>query len=190
MPYSLMVIQGDEKLLRSFLEGLVVGADAFGEIYFLDELDVDQDSLLDSIKELFLNKDPMVHILVRRRLVELINKGINDPSLENRFRIASQTPVSAAIFRYRVECYSREHGAAILELFGKLPAGVFREDIEDLIETEYPRGKGIEMYSPAHDYILKGKGEIKGAVKEVLDIYEKAKDEPLIKLKEIKFDFE
>ncbi len=92
--------------------------------------------------------------------------------------------------QFSFECFSKEHGEVIHGLFEELPEGV-EADPDTKFRTKVdPEAEGVEMYSPAHAYEYRGKGRISGSVRPMIGIYEKAVDEPLIKLGKIEFEFE
>ena len=184
-----VVIQGKQEYTRAFIEGVIVGGDAFGSLYFLDDLDVEHDSLLGQIRELISGED-MTTILIEGSLFDLVKKGISDLSQDLNLTIKNHHKVKEATFSYKVKCYSKEHGVTIKKLFEELPDGASLSPNSELEEKTDPSAKGVEMYAAAHDYELSGKGKVTGNAASVLQVYSEAVKEPLITLGKIEFTFE
>jgi hypothetical protein len=104
--------------------------------------------------------------------------------------IVASRKVLKASFAFSFECFSREHGEIIYGLFEKRPEGVEVSPDTKFSTTVDPDAEGVEMYSPAHAYEYRGKGRLSGPVRLAIGIYEKAIEEPLIKLGKIEFEFE
>ena len=185
-----LVIQGKEKVARGFVEGLMVGANAYGSIYFIDDLEVDSRHLLDWFKHLLSSKHEYISMIVEDHLLDLITKGVEDQAQDLNLSVVAAKKVTSASFEFSFECFSKEHGAAIKKLLEELP-----EDVVMLPDTQFktlhhPDAQGLEMYSPIHEFEYSGKGTLQGKVKKVVEIYRKASEEPLIKLEKLQFQLD
>lgn len=185
-----VVIKGNEKDARAFIEGLVVGADAFGSIYFVNDLNEETEGLISWFKGLVSQDDNVITLLVDGNLLDLLLKGINDSSHDVKVDVVAAKRVEQASFCFSFKAYSKEHGEEIKKLFENLPKDVSHTEdtkFELKIDSE---AAGVELYSPVHEYEYMGKGCVFGRVRKVVEIYLKAQKEPLIQLEELKIEFE
>ncbi len=184
-----VVIEGKEKQTRAFIEGLIVGADAYGSIWFIDDLDVERETIFDWIKDMVL-PDTAFSIMVEEQLFSLIERGIKDEALTFKAKILASKTVKNASFKFSLECFSKEHGKKIKKLLEERPDGVFVTEETKFTTKISPDAKGMELYAPVHDFEYKGAGVIYGKPRDVVRIYLQAVAEPLIKLGDIRFEFE
>jgi hypothetical protein len=68
-------------------------------------------------------------------------------------------------------------GDELKALFANPPPGVAVADYE-VAEKVEPDGKGIEAYAPLHDYEIKVRGRLTGAVRPLIDFYDKLEQHP------------
>jgi hypothetical protein len=72
-------------------------------------------------------------------------------------------------FGFKAEAYNRDVAAKIHDaLNADLPAGIACVDLEK--QEQHPDAKGIEMFSPAHDYVYKARGAIVGTPPGILEM--------------------
>lgn len=184
-----VVIKGKEDETRAFIEGLIVGANAYGSIWFLDDINVAREGILDWFKDL-IHPDHAFSILTEEHLIDLIQRGINDESMTFELKIVATKKVKQAGFKFSVETFSKEHGEKIKNLLEERPKDVFVTE-ETRFKTKIdPKAEGVELYAPVHDFEYRGKGKIFGKPREVIKIYLQAAKEPLINLEKIEFEFE
>lgn len=185
-----LVIKGPESATKAFIEGLVVGADAYGAVYFIDDLNVESADLLEWIKGLIGQKAESVSILADEPLLAVITKGIDDQAQDLDIALVATRKVIEAMFEFQFVCFSTEHAETIRALLETPPDQVFASE-KNKFETKHdPSAEGVELYSPAHHFEYRGEGILHGKTRKVIEIYQKAKNEPLIKLSKLRFDFE
>jgi hypothetical protein len=184
-----VVIQGKDEEVRAFVEGLIVGADAYGEIFFLEDLDMEHHQFLEILKRWAHLEKPIAPILVTASLKDLIVGGISDEAQDLRLKVVSVRQVLHARFEFHAECFSRIHAEKIRAIFCHPPEGVELAQGSAFEERVDPDAAGTEMYSPVHEYELKCGGQLYGDPKKVIELYQEAVKEPLIKLKPVRFDF-
>lgn len=185
-----VVIKGNERDARAFIEGLVVGADAYGSIYFVNDLNEDAEGFISWFKGLVSPDDNVITLLVDGTLHDILIKGINDSSHDIKVEVVASKRVEKASFCFEFKVFSKEHGEAIKKLLEELPTGVEITEETKFKTNINEEAAGVELYSPVHEYEYKGRGCIFGQVRKVVEIYQKAQKEPLIQLDELKIEFE
>jgi hypothetical protein len=101
--------------------------------------------------------------------------------------LRSSTPVKGASFRFRFITYGRKYAEEIKELFGRLPEGVTLDEYSP-VEKVDDECKGVELYTPCHDYVFQGKGVISGGLDLVIPLRGILDAHPLIEAEKIKLD--
>jgi hypothetical protein len=72
-------------------------------------------------------------------------------------------------FGFKAEAYNPEIGAKIHDaLNSNLPDGILCADLEK--EERHPEAKGVELFTPAHDYVYKARGTIAGPPPGILEM--------------------
>lgn len=85
-----------------------------------------------------------------------------------------------AVFEFDYTCYSRDDATSIRRLIEEnLPDGLELEDYQ-VEEKEDPSAKGVELYSPAHEYELSGSGRYHGTVPAVFEMVHRLSDQEFI----------
>ncbi|MEA2558826.1 MAG: hypothetical protein QOH06_330 [Acidobacteriota bacterium] len=84
-------------------------------------------------------------------------------------RVESLREVVEGRFGFKAEAYSPEIGAKIHDaLNSNLPDGIMCVDLEK--EKRHPEAKGVELFTPAHDYVYKARGTIVGTPPGILEM--------------------
>jgi hypothetical protein len=83
--------------------------------------------------------------------------------------VESRREVVEGRFGFKAEAYNPEIGAKIHDaLNSDLPAGIMCVDLEK--EERHPEAKGVELFTPAHDYVYKSRGTIVGTPPGILEM--------------------
>ncbi|HEX5715873.1 MAG TPA: hypothetical protein VF179_06920 [Thermoanaerobaculia bacterium] len=89
--------------------------------------------------------------------------------IERDLRVESLREVVEGRFGFKAEAYNPEIGAKIHDaLNSDLPAGIMCVDLEK--EERHPDAKGVELFTPAHDYVYKSRGTIVGTPPGILEM--------------------
>jgi hypothetical protein len=84
-------------------------------------------------------------------------------------RVESLREVVEGHFGFEAEAYNPEIGAKIHDaLNSDLPDGIMCVDLEK--EERHPEAKGVELFTPAHDYVYKSRGTIVGTPPGILEM--------------------
>lgn len=154
-----LLIEGKEDTLESLLEG------DSAEMFRGSELRLAESSIADRILELL---HAQAHHLVFASAVqarELIRRIHEHPDL----KLEGIREVLGGRFGFEAEAYNREVGKKIHDtLSSDLPPGIDCLDLEK--EEIHPDAKGIELFTPSHEYIYKARGTIVGTPPGILEM--------------------
>ena len=89
--------------------------------------------------------------------------------IARKLRLESLREVVEGRFGFKAEAYNPEIGAKIHDaLNSNLPDGIMCVDLEK--EERHPEAKGVELFTPAHDYVYKARGTIIGKPPGILEM--------------------
>lgn len=154
-----LLIEGPEDALESLLEAHP------GDAIRASELRLASESFTDRILE-FLNAQTH-HVVFAsaghaRELARTVRR-------RSDLRLEGLREVMEGRFGFKAEAYNPEIGAKIHDALNSgLPDGVMCVDLEK--EERHPEAKGVELFTPAHDYVYKARGTIVGTPPGILEM--------------------
>ncbi len=153
-----VIVRGDDRDLIPYLTGYAAGSGSSG-LHFAQDAGLRVSALRERIK----HRGELQHIICpegdRAKLRDAVKKAA--PRFE--FEILEESKIERGYFHFEFETPSRKVADALKKILAKLPAGVDAMDYEPE-EIVDPGARGAEVYSPAHEYIFRGKGVIEGDV--------------------------
>ncbi len=159
-----MVIEGKEEDVRDLLPGVATDGE---RTYWDDELDLHAGPFPDRIRELLGARTHHLLFVPGTQVGPLVRaiQGKPDISLE-RVR-----EITRGRFAFEAKAYSPEVAAKIKQaLHAPLPPGVVLEAFEEEEDVD-PSAKGVELYSPAHDYVYRCHGIFSGTPPGIFEIH-------------------
>jgi len=141
------------------LSGLLIGAGSSGWVHSCHDAGV-KVPLGERVLDL-VHLGGACHVLVDATARSLLRR--NAKVLEEQgLRIREERKIASARFEYRYHVYAPQYGEQIQELLKSLPKGLKHEADKPRIEVDM-KARGVEVYSPVHDFEEEGKGVISGA---------------------------
>lgn len=186
--YHDVVIEGSEDHVRGYVEGLVTCQNLDEDTVIIPEDHVGKWATLDYVKKFLQLKEGKVHLIVEKALLTALIEAIASSKKPVPIKILSARPVRSASFNFSLKAFSKSVAENIKEIISGLPAGIevkfskWREDVR-------PEGKGIEAYTPEHDYELHALGHVQGSPAEVIRLYEKMEVNELIELDPVQLEY-
>lgn len=172
-----ILVHGHPDKCEGFLAGLRLGAGSDARLLLANRVGI-RTPLSERLKDLVHANAGVCHIIADgegRRLLKSVAKDL--PSMD--MSIAEERKIASASFAYEFHAYAKRYGDEIRKVLAALPKGI-RHDAPKPKETRDPGAKGVEAYSPAHDYEIAGKGVISGRVDLVLEARAMLDDHPLV----------
>jgi hypothetical protein len=159
-----MVIEGKEEDIRELLPGVATD----GERPFRgEELDLHAGSLSDRIRELLGARTHSLLFVPGTQVGPLVRaiQGRDEIRLEHIREVVSGR------FSFTAKAFSPEVAERIKHaLHGPLPPGVVLEPREEAEDVD-PDAKGVELYSPVHDYTWRCQGTFSGTPPGIFEIH-------------------
>ncbi len=177
--YHELIVKGDREVLDGFLEGFMAAKNIKSGIILASEHPIETHHL----KEILTFHGDYIHVIVAgRHRKSLISAIKRTPDIE--CDIVSDKVVKNAYFEFKFETFNRDVASELKKALGKLPTGLqlINYDREEKVD---PEAKGIEFYSPLHDYSFSGEGTIRGDVEKLLAFRERLCEHVFIEAKEI-----
>jgi hypothetical protein len=161
--YYEIIVRGDVRDLVPYVAGYAEGSGA-SHIYFAHESGFHLKALRDRIK----HHGEVQHIICPQDQRPRIKAALESAAARYEFEILEESKIERAYFHFGFDTPSRDVAAAIKKIIAKLPSGVTTMDYtpEEIID---PDAKGTEVYSPAHEFVFRGKGVIEGDVAGVIE---------------------
>jgi hypothetical protein len=185
------VFKGHYNAVRGYIEGFLDGMGKDYLFYISSDSAVEAETLAEHLREWITLGNGFHHIIIEDEPFIKIREALSiagRTSLLNSSSLISSKPVKGASFTFSFSAYGRKYAEEIKEKVGRIPEGVSLTDYEP-VETIDEGAKGIELYTPAHDYVFEGKGVLSGAVEEIIPLRKSLDDHPLIEADKVKLAF-
>jgi hypothetical protein len=186
--YFELIMEGQFDLIKGFVLGFLEGKGTRESAVFAREHHVKGDRDVKHVLRVLTGKEDQVRVLVDEGACQSLSESLANVREELPLRLVSTREISGAHAVFTYEAYAKEMGDELKALFANPPEGVSVADYEPEEKVE-PEGKGIEAYAPLHHYESKAKGRITGAVRPLIDFYDKLQQHPLVTLEEIVLEF-
>lgn len=177
--YYELVIKGNAKLLKGFTRGYQIGRDIKSELYFCKDHPIKAHHL----KDILTFRGDHIHLIctarTRKGLVSAIRKA---QDLE--FELIADARVGKVYFEFKFETASRKVAGDIKRIFSNLRYDLKLKDYEPS-EAIDERAKGVEFYTPAHEYRFTGRGRVEGDVSSLLALHEKLDRHEFVEVEDI-----
>jgi hypothetical protein len=189
--YSEVVFEGHYSNIRGFIEGFIAGSGKELSFFFSEQAGVKSETMSEVLKEWISLSNKIHHVVMESELFEKIKKSLErltDSDSLNKGSIKSAKAIKTASFRFKFSTYGRKYGEDIKKLLEKLPGGLSLKDYSP-VEKIDKDAKGVELYSPAHEYTFEGTGVIAGPVDEAIAFRKVLDDHPLVDVTVINLEF-
>jgi hypothetical protein len=187
-----VVFEGHYNTVRGYVEGLQDGMGTSGKFFFSAETGIEAETLSELIREWVSLGHKLHHVVMEEELFNKIRDILskkNQDAVMAPNSIKSLKIVKGAAFAFEFEAYAQKYADEIKALLDGLPEGVSLRDYqpEEKINHE---AVGVELYTPAHDYIFRGKGSIGGPVEQVIAVRNVFLGHPLVDVKKVILDLD
>ncbi len=181
-----VVLEGHPEVCRGLLTGLLIGADIPDGVFFSEEEGVVRQSFGEKLKEIVGLHAAVCHVIVAGPVRKLLERHKKRLAAEG-VRVASQKRIRSGRFEFRYHAYARRYGEEIRALLRTLPPGLKVEGGKGE-ETIDKSAVGVEAYTPAHDYEIKGEGAVSGRIDSLIRARRALDEHPLVSVEPIELD--
>ncbi len=160
--YHEIIVKGHGKLLKGFVRGFQIGRSVKGGLWYCGDHPIDTKHL----REILTLRGDHIHLVctgsVQRDFIAAIKQAAD---LE--FEVLSDRKIVRTHFEFEFDTFSRDVASVVKKLLDELPAGLKLADYAPQ-ETSDTKARGLELYSPVHDYQFRGRGRIDGDLVKLL----------------------
>lgn len=179
-----VVFQGKPKVVRAFVSGLVLGACEGACVYYSFLDGIHHEGKAERLAEIVGLRSTDCYVVVDECVSALLKKLNKKIEAETGLSIRSHRKIRGASFSFEYHAYAKKYDEEILEVLRHLPADVKARNFQHEVHKD-PSAKGVEAYSPAHDYEAAGSGAITGPIEAVIEVKRRFTELPLIKAEDI-----
>ena len=177
MRYFELAIEGPVDEVKGFCLGVKAICCKDATLIFSQQEGIERYGLSDLIKK-FVHATKMVsHVICDETIKDRLTAAFET---DGSYYVKESAEIESASFEFKIEAYSREHADRIKELLKK-QRGV-KLSLGKIKEEKRPEDKGVEVYTPVHDYTYAVNGKVSGAFDKVYEVFTKFKKEPLIEV--------
>lgn len=164
-----LIIAGAEDVSRAFVAGFAAARPAGDDPVFGRDCHLAPESLGERLRALFAHGSHHV-LFAPKALAVPLAAGLRARGPAVGLRLERRRTVESMYFEFRVEAFARAVVAKIRRvLVTGLPPGVRLDAFSESTEQD-PSVHGVELYSPAHEYIYRASGRIVGQPPRIFDV--------------------
>lgn len=179
-----VVFQGKPKVVRAFLSGLTMGTGHDATIFFSFTDGVFHEGKVEKLAEFIHVRATDCHVIVDGTTSALLKKMGKRIKRETGLEITSHRNIRSASLKFSFTAFAPKYNEEIVALVKNLPKGLKLDSFQHDVRLD-PAAKGVEAYSPAHDYEASGEVTVTGRVDLVIELKRRFADYPLIKSEDI-----
>ena len=178
--YREIIIRGDENIMKGFLAcyrsthriraGLILARD-----YPINR---------HHLKEVLHLRRHYLHLIAAKTHYRGFMAALRPVIEELELEVLSDRSIRRAWFEYHFSTANRRVAGTIKRAFSRLP-GDTRRSGRAHQEIVDPSVKGVEVYSPAHEYEYSGEGQVAGDLEALLKLHAKFKAHEFIDVEDI-----
>ena len=190
--YYELVFEGHHKAIHGLLEGYKLGAKIEASYFFSSEHDIKTETLAEIFLDWISLKNRIHHVILEEKLYESLAKSIEKKEKKNSDLISngiikSAKKIKNASFSFKAKTFAPKYAQEIRDILKNIPENTTLEDHKVTEETDR-EAKGVELYSPAHEYYYQTTGTITGHLGTLIEFRKKLTDYPLIEVDKIKIN--
>lgn len=159
-----MVIEGREEAIRELLPGIAAEGD---RPFWGEELELHAGTFPDRLRELLGARTHHLLYVPSTQVGALVRAIEGKPEI----RLERVREILSGRFTYTAKAYAPEVAAKIEEVLrAPLPPGVVLEELQEQEKVD-PEAKGVELYTPAHDFIWRCHGSFSGTPPGIFQVH-------------------
>lgn len=182
--FNEVVFRGKPKVVRAFLSGLLLGAGRQARVYFSFVEGIEHEGKAEKLAEMVGVRSSDCHVIVDAETAGWLKGMARAIAAETGLAITANRRVRGASMELKYHAYAQRYEDEIMAALGDLPAGVKITGMKREVRTD-PRAKGVEAYSPVHEFEAKASGTMTGPVDALVELRRKLAAYPLLKVSEI-----
>lgn len=180
--YREVIVKGDDTLLRGFVWGFKAARKIKSGVLFCADHPIQTHHL----REILTLHGNYVHLITSGQHHRAILAALKQAA-HLEFEVVSDKAIRKTYFDFKFQTFNRDVAAKLKRVLRRLPAGLKLVDFEPE-ETVEPSAKGVEFYSPVHDYCYEGTGKAQGEVEKLLRFHRALGEHVFIETEDIEVE--
>jgi hypothetical protein len=170
-------LAGPEERGHGLLAGLLMSpGGSGGHVFYSSELEEGRPLLRRLLRDVASGGG--CRAVVDGGMLQLLRRLAPRLEAEAGLRLREHGAVRSARFAFRYHAFTQRHASEIRGVLAALPEGVRLEDAQENQSVD-PDARGVELYSPAHDYELKGHATATGRLDRLVAAHQLLEAHPL-----------
>jgi len=182
-----IVFRGKPKVVRAFLEGLIIGSGSESTVFYSFLDGIEHDGKAAQLAEMIGIRATECHVIVDAGTSALIKRLAKRIEHDTGLGITKHRKVRSASMDFEFETFASRYDDEIMALLNDLPDSLRMRGFTHEIKRD-PDARGVEAYSVAHHFESEGKGTISGPVDALVMFRRACLDYPLIKTEDIELN--
>jgi hypothetical protein len=175
-----VIFKGSPQAVRGLLTGMALAGQEPQSAFFNFESGVFHEELGEKLAELVHLRHHDCHLIIDGVTATRIKKTAARIQESSGLELVSCRHIRSAEFGFNYSVYARRYDEEIADLLDDLPQGIKLMDFERRERLD-PDARGIEAYTPVHDFEADGEGKVRGRVDLLIDVRQQLDRHPLIK---------
>jgi hypothetical protein len=180
--YHELVIKGDRGRIGGFIDGFMTVKKITSGVIVASRHPI----RIHHLKEMLKFHGDCLNVIVAARHHRALVSAMKEAH-DIECAIVSDTKIKGAHFSFKFHVFNREVATGIRKALEQLPSGVTLTDYTPR-ETIDPSARGVEIYSPVHEYSFEGDGTIRGDIETLLGVHERLAAHTSIETKDIELE--
>jgi len=184
-----IIMEGSTDFIKGFITGLIEGNCVDDEAFVGADYRIGKRGGYSFLMRYFSSKKNTCTVVAGYELKEALLSISGTHHEHTPFRIIEIHEIKSAHFDVLITTYSKETGTELKGIIQNMPIETSWVPKLDILEKYDAEGKGLEAYTPLHDYELRASGRIEGSVKGVFMLYHELKKYEVAELEEINLEY-
>ncbi|MCK4547827.1 MAG: hypothetical protein KAW17_10345 [Candidatus Eisenbacteria sp.] len=187
--YHELVIAGHYDLARGFVMGFLTGKASPGPAIFSRERGIRRVSLGEKMLAWTGIHGTAAHVIVDEGVAGDLIRDITMAEEEIGLKVISNRPIEGAAFGFHFKVFARVYGEQIKRILGSAPSGLkisYEKAPEEKVD---PDARGVEAYTPSHEYEYSAKGTAAGRFADIYPLFGKLLEHPLVEVEEMELEY-
>jgi hypothetical protein len=170
MNYVEAVVRADGRFVKGFLKGYLAGSGKAYRFFISEETGIKAESLSDKLKELVGLAENHQHIVIEEQFWTVIcSERAAAEALGLAGELFQSRRIKRGEFSLKIRDCSKADAGAIKEILQQKPEAVQVSGWQEQ-EKVHQDGKGIELYTPVHDYVYEASGSFAGEIEALVEL--------------------
>ncbi|MFN2371808.1 MAG: hypothetical protein ABR506_11745 [Candidatus Krumholzibacteriia bacterium] len=179
-----VVFRGKPKVVRAFVHGLVMGADADATVFFSYTDGIAHEGKLEQLAGKVGLRPTGCHVVVDAGTSALIKALARRITEQTGLELGSHRRIRSAKLAFAWTAYTTRHDAELEKAIQDLPTGVRLQGFTHDVNAD-PSARGVEAYAATHHFEARAKGTFVGPVDSLVALRRRLQEFSLLQTEDV-----